>query len=204
MRPDMIRQCCTGDARRVVAAAARAIASSRCATALAVAAAVPAKSLPAVHAAPESTSDHSADDEWMHAYAAFGRSKYPRGFAHFEYVNPDAPHGGTLYLASPDRRIVLTRAVGGADRGLPIPSTCPCFAIDGGMDAESVARLRPHARLEEVLVQRTLFGSCSTSSCRARTAAFRRRRARHAEREVRHGRSTAAGGRIRHPRAKRP
>lgn len=43
-------------------------------------------------------------EEWTHAYAAFGEPKYPRGFAHFEYVNPDAPKGGTLYLANPDRR----------------------------------------------------------------------------------------------------
>ena len=37
--------------------------------------------------------------------AAFGEPpKYPRGFTHFDYVNPDAPKGGTLYLRNPDRR----------------------------------------------------------------------------------------------------
>jgi microcin C transport system substrate-binding protein len=41
---------------------------------------------------------------WVHAYAAFGAPKYPRGFDHFDYVNPAAPKGGTLYLANPDRR----------------------------------------------------------------------------------------------------
>jgi microcin C transport system substrate-binding protein len=41
---------------------------------------------------------------WTHGYAAFGPPKYPRGFAHFDYVNPDAPKGGTLYLRNPDRR----------------------------------------------------------------------------------------------------
>jgi microcin C transport system substrate-binding protein len=41
---------------------------------------------------------------WVHAYAAFGQPKYPRGFAHFGYVNPDAPRGGTIYLRNPDRR----------------------------------------------------------------------------------------------------
>ncbi len=41
---------------------------------------------------------------WQHAYASFGEPKYPRGFAHFEYVNPDAPKGGTLFLRNPDRR----------------------------------------------------------------------------------------------------
>lgn len=42
--------------------------------------------------------------EWTHAYAAFGAPKYPRGFTHFEYANPDAPKGGTLHLRNPDRR----------------------------------------------------------------------------------------------------
>lgn len=41
---------------------------------------------------------------WVHAYASFGQPKYPKGFAHFDYVNPDAPKRGTIYLKNPDRR----------------------------------------------------------------------------------------------------
>jgi peptide/nickel transport system substrate-binding protein/microcin C transport system substrate-binding protein len=41
---------------------------------------------------------------WVHAIAAFGDPKYPPDFTHFEYLNPDAPKGGTLYLRNPDRR----------------------------------------------------------------------------------------------------
>jgi microcin C transport system substrate-binding protein len=41
---------------------------------------------------------------WVHAFAAYGEPKYPEGFAHFEYVNPDAPRGATLRLRNPDRR----------------------------------------------------------------------------------------------------
>jgi peptide/nickel transport system substrate-binding protein/microcin C transport system substrate-binding protein len=41
---------------------------------------------------------------WQHGYASFGEPKYPRGFTHFEYANPDAPKGGTLFLRNPDRR----------------------------------------------------------------------------------------------------
>lgn len=33
-----------------------------------------------------------------HAYAQFGDIKYPPGFTHFDYVNPDAPKGGQLRL----------------------------------------------------------------------------------------------------------
>ena len=43
-------------------------------------------------------------DRWSHAYSAYGKPKYPRGFTHFDYVNPDAPKGGTLQLNNPDRR----------------------------------------------------------------------------------------------------
>ncbi|AOI70756.1 extracellular solute-binding protein [Burkholderia ubonensis] len=38
-----------------------------------------------------------------HAIAQYGEPKYPPGFAHFDYVNPDAPKGGTLVLANPTR-----------------------------------------------------------------------------------------------------
>ena len=41
---------------------------------------------------------------WTHAYAAFGPPKYPKDFKNFEYVDPDAPKGGTLYLRNSDRR----------------------------------------------------------------------------------------------------
>jgi microcin C transport system substrate-binding protein len=46
----------------------------------------------------------AASDQWVHAYAAYGEPKYPKGFAHFEYVFPNAPKRGTLYLRNPDRR----------------------------------------------------------------------------------------------------
>lgn len=39
-----------------------------------------------------------------HGFALHGDLKYPPGFTHFEYSNPDAPRGGTLTLANPDRR----------------------------------------------------------------------------------------------------
>ncbi|WP_029043587.1 MULTISPECIES: extracellular solute-binding protein [Cupriavidus] len=39
-----------------------------------------------------------------HGFAQYGELKYPAGFTHFDYVNPDAPRGGTLTLANPDRR----------------------------------------------------------------------------------------------------
>jgi microcin C transport system substrate-binding protein len=35
-----------------------------------------------------------------HAYAQFGDIKYPRGFPHFEWVNPNAPKGGEIELVA--------------------------------------------------------------------------------------------------------
>ncbi|MDQ7746402.1 extracellular solute-binding protein [Hydrogenophaga pseudoflava] len=35
-----------------------------------------------------------------HGYALWGELRYPPGFTHFEYVNPDAPKGGELRLVS--------------------------------------------------------------------------------------------------------
>ena len=38
-----------------------------------------------------------------HAYAQFGDIKYPAGFGHFSYVNPQAPKGGEIAMVSPSR-----------------------------------------------------------------------------------------------------
>ena len=66
----------------------------------------------ALHAAPvaptaatEPTTDGAAHTgRWVHGFAAFGPPKYGPDFQHFDYVNPDAPKGGTLRLQNPDRR----------------------------------------------------------------------------------------------------
>ncbi len=36
---------------------------------------------------------------WQHGVSLIGQPGYPAGFAHFNYVNPDAPKGGTLRLS---------------------------------------------------------------------------------------------------------
>ena len=41
----------------------------------------------------------SASSWSAHAYSQFGDVKYPAGFTHFDYVNPDAPKGGEIRLA---------------------------------------------------------------------------------------------------------
>lgn len=36
--------------------------------------------------------------EWRHGLSLFGELKYPEGFKHFDYVNPNAPQGGLVRL----------------------------------------------------------------------------------------------------------
>lgn len=40
-----------------------------------------------------------AAGEWIHATSLVGTPKYPEGFAHFDYVNPEAPKGGLARLS---------------------------------------------------------------------------------------------------------
>ena len=40
------------------------------------------------------------EGEWTHATSLTGTPKYPAGFPHFEYVNPQAPKGGLVRLSS--------------------------------------------------------------------------------------------------------
>lgn len=46
------------------------------------------------------TSSVSAQVIKSHGYAQFGTLKYPESFTHFDWVNPDAPKGGTLRIMS--------------------------------------------------------------------------------------------------------
>jgi len=48
-----------------------------------------------------------ASAEPRHGISTFGDLKYPAGFDHFDYVNPDAPKGGSC--ASPAVRERLIR-----------------------------------------------------------------------------------------------
>jgi microcin C transport system substrate-binding protein len=38
--------------------------------------------------------------DWRHALSLFGDLKYPAGFKHFDYVNPNAPKGGVVRLSA--------------------------------------------------------------------------------------------------------
>jgi len=45
------------------------------------------------------TASVAEEPAWRHATAMIDEPKYPEGFSRFDYVNPDAPKGGTLRLS---------------------------------------------------------------------------------------------------------
>jgi microcin C transport system substrate-binding protein len=51
--------------------------------------------LPVIETAKAQTATESP---WRHALSLFGDVKYPAGFKRFDYVNPDAPKGGTMRM----------------------------------------------------------------------------------------------------------
>jgi peptide/nickel transport system substrate-binding protein/microcin C transport system substrate-binding protein len=87
--------------RRLVAA----LVGSPLGAAQGVAPAAPAPAASAAAPAPVAN-DNGAEltGRWAHAFAAYGPPKYGPDFRHFDYVNPEAPKGGTLRLRNPDRR----------------------------------------------------------------------------------------------------
>lgn len=58
----------------------------------------------AAPAAPAAATAPITTGAWVPALSAYAQPKYPPGFSHFDYVNPDAPKGGLLRLGNPDRR----------------------------------------------------------------------------------------------------
>ncbi len=69
-----------------------------------------------LQAALAATAAHAA-----YAIAQYGEPKYPPGFRHFDYVNPDAPKGGTLVLANPNRLTSFDKFNPFTMRGNPAP-----------------------------------------------------------------------------------
>jgi microcin C transport system substrate-binding protein len=63
----------------------------------------------------------------VYAIAQYGEPKYPPDFKHFDYVNPDAPKGGTLVLANPDRLTSFDKFNPFTLRGNPAPGISMLF-----------------------------------------------------------------------------
>src|SRR5260221_9058809 len=75
--------------------------------------------------------------EWRHGLSLFGELKYPTAFKHFDYVNPNAPKGGSVRLM----------AIGTFDNFNEVVSGLKgSIAAGAGMDPETV--LSPGAEEE--------------------------------------------------------
>ena len=66
----------------------------------------------------------AGEPEWRHAHSLLGEPKYPAGFRHFDYVNPDAPKGGLVRLGVQDTfdnfNLFVAGVKGAAETGLPL------------------------------------------------------------------------------------
>jgi microcin C transport system substrate-binding protein len=71
----------------------------------------------------------NAAPHWRHGLSLFGELKYPAGFRHFDYVNPQAPKGGTVRLAALGTFDNFNQVVAGL-KGL--------FAAAGGMICDTL------------------------------------------------------------------
>ncbi|MFC3695405.1 extracellular solute-binding protein [Chenggangzhangella methanolivorans] len=65
-----------------------------------LAAALLAATLATLPAAAQSPGGAPGAGEWRHGLSLLGDVKYPADFKHFDYVNPDAPKGGTVRLGA--------------------------------------------------------------------------------------------------------
>jgi peptide/nickel transport system substrate-binding protein/microcin C transport system substrate-binding protein len=111
----------------------------------------------------------TAPQVWAtHAVAQFGEPKYPTDFTHFDYVNPNAPKGGTLRLSNTGVNSSFDKLNPFSLRGRPAPGlleltfeTLTVYSLDEantqyGLLAEDIEvapdftaatfRLRPEAR----------------------------------------------------------
>jgi microcin C transport system substrate-binding protein len=132
---------------------------------------------------------------WHHGLSLFGELKYPAGFKHFDYVNPNAPKGGVVRLAGAGTYDSFNPVVAGVKgtiaagltlvySNLMTPSSDE-VATEYGLLAESVSypqdfssatyRLRPTARWQDgkpVTPEDVIFSLDSFKANHPRYAAY--------------------------------
>ncbi len=131
----------------------------------------PPRLLPSLLAAclafsPLAAQEAPKEPQWRHGATLLGEAKYPAGFKHFDYVNPNAPKGGVVRLGAQGTfdsfNIVVAGVKGSPEQGLGlIYETLMTGALDEtnaayGLLAESFTypadystvsfRLRPEAK----------------------------------------------------------
>ena len=88
-------------------------------------------------------SKHQGAD-WRHGLSLFGEVKYPAGFKHFDYVNPQAPKGGTVRMIAIGTFDNFNMAVSGVRGSLAVGISLPDLQhADGERAGRGVHRIRP-------------------------------------------------------------
>ncbi len=122
----------------------------------------------------------AAEGAWRHGLSLFGELKYPAGFKHFDYVNPNAPKGGAVRMIAFGTFDNLNEVVAGLKGSIAMGasmlsdtlmvSSLDEVSTDYGLIAEAVThppdfasatfRLRPQARYHDgkpVTVEDVIF-----------------------------------------------
>ena len=73
--------------------------------------------------------------------AQYGKPKYADGFSHFDYVNPNAPRGGTLTLPNPGSRSSFDKFNPFTLRGVTAPGIELMFESLAEGSADEVASI---------------------------------------------------------------
>jgi microcin C transport system substrate-binding protein len=116
----------------------------------AVAASSPASAANAAAASAATAEGEDFTGRWVHAFAAYGPPKYGPGFKHFDYVNPDAPKGGTLKLKNPDRRTSFDKYNPWTTRG-NAPSGVLIWMVEGLATWRRTSRMAMYGLLAEAV-----------------------------------------------------
>jgi microcin C transport system substrate-binding protein len=124
----------------------------------AVAASSPASASAAASAATAEGEDFT--ERWVHGFAAYGPPKYGPGFKHFDYVNPDAPKGGTLKLKNPDRKTSFDKYNPWTTRGNS-PSGILIWMVEGLCHLSQDEPLAMYGLLAEAVKVDADFGGVS-------------------------------------------
>ena len=138
-----------------------------------------ARRLPPRRCCPAGFRRQCPTDQPLHGLSAFGDLKYAPDFTHFDYVNPDAPKGGTFNFSPPNwvfnqSTLTFNTLNSFVPKGDAPPRMEMCFDCADGARARRAGRaLRPAGRDGDHLAT---TATASTSRCGPRRASTTARR----------------------------
>ena len=110
----------------------------------------------ATPAAAVTTAEGDGEITVSHGISTFGELKYPADLAHLDYVNPEAPKGGTLTLGAPGSFDTLNIVPLGGETPRSIPLIYDSLMV-GAADEAVATSTRPRCPVRPEFVG--LFGT---------------------------------------------